>query len=349
MSIRNRVIKHSEIHVWAVACLQALGVPPAQAEIVSNALIQTSLWGIDSHGIARLPHYLARIQAGSIEANPNIQVKESGPSIAQLKGGHGLGIVICDQAMQVAIRLAKQNGVGIVGISESSHCGAIGLYSRKAALAGLIGIAFTHSDAFVAPFGGKKKFLGTNPISIAFPRGKGQPLCLDMATSAIPWNRVMNARRENQELPAGVAVDEEGSFTSDPHKATSLFPLGGEDYGYKGFGLALMVDILCGPLNGMPFGPNIPTMYGDLSQRRNLGSLTLAIDPERFAGGTTLAGTVFQITEALKQQPGTILFPGQPEYTREAQRREEGIPIDDELLKEMNAWSERLHQPIIKI
>jgi ureidoglycolate dehydrogenase (NAD+) len=344
MSETAYVIDHKKIQLWAMDCLQFLDVPSHDALIVSDALIQTSLWGIDSHGIARLPHYLARIQAGSIEAKPAIQVKETGPCTAQLTGGHGLGMVICDQAMGVAIRLAQQNGVGVVGISESTHCGAIGLYSRKAALSGLIGIAFTHSDALVVPFGGKERFLGTNPISIAFPRLGSQPLCLDMATSAIPWNRVMNARRENQELPDGVAIDATGAFTTDPHKTSALFPLGGAEYGYKGYGLALMVDILCGPLNGMPFGPNVSVMYGDLSQRRNLGSLMLAIDPARFAGGPALAETVLQITQTLKQQPGTILFPGEPEYLCEERRRREGIPIEPGLLKEMRLWSEKLQQ-----
>jgi ureidoglycolate dehydrogenase (NAD+) len=265
-----------------------------------------------------------------------------------MNGGHGLGIVVCDEAMRAAIRLAKENGVGMVGVSESTHCGAIGLYSRKAALSGLIGVAFTHSDALVVPFGGKEKFLGTNPISIAFPRMGREPLCLDMATSAIPWNRVMNARRENQQLPNGVALDQSGVFTSNPQDVVSLFPLGGEEYGYKGYGLALMIDILCGPLNGMPFGPNIPVMYGDLNQKRHLGSLMIAIDPNRFAGGSHLADTVFLITEMLKQQAGTVLFPGEPEYMRETERRSTGIPIDSELLKEMNLWSQKLNLPLLE-
>ncbi len=348
MPTQNYHFTHQAIRTWALACLQSVGVPEDQAEIVSDALIQTSLWGIDSHGIARLPHYLARIQAGSIEADPEIKITETGPCTARLDGGHGLGIVICDTAMEVAIRFAKQNGVGVVGISESSHCGAIGLYTRKAAKEGMIGIAFTHSDSLVVAFGGKERFLGTNPISIAFPRYGSLPLCLDMATSAIPWNRVMNARRQNAELPSGVAINKTGEFTTDPQETAALFPLGGEVYGYKGYGLALMIDILCGPLNGMPFGPAIPTMYGDLSQRRHLGSLMLAIDPSRFAGGISLPETIQQITESIKQQPGEIYFPGEPEYLCEVQRKINGIYIDPELLEEMNTWSSKLNQMKIR-
>jgi len=336
-------IDHERLTSWAIHCLEKVDVPEEHARLVAEALVQTSLWGIDSHGIARLPHYLNRIQAGSIEPKPNLQISQTGPCTATMNGGHGLGIVICDKGMRTATKFAVENGVGIVGISESTHCGAIGLYSRQAALLGLIGISFTHSDALVVPFGGKEKFLGTNPISIAFPRTGKKPLCLDMATSAIPWNRVMNARRENQSLPKDVALDQTGEFTTNPQDVTSLFPLGGKDYGYKGYGLALMIDILCGPLNGMPFGPNISVMYRDLSQRRHLGSLMIAIDPSRFFGGDHFSETVLLITETLKQQSGTVLFPGEPEYTREAERRSTGIPIDHELLKEMNNWSQKLN------
>lgn len=158
----------------------------------------------------------------------------------------------------------------------------------------------------------------------------------------------MNARRQNAELPSGVAINKTGEFTTDPQETAALFPLGGEVYGYKGYGLALMIDILCGPLNGMPFGPAIPTMYGDLSQRRHLGSLMLAIDPSRFAGGISLPETIQQITESIKQQPGEIYFPGEPEYLCEVQRKINGIYIDPELLEEMNTWSSKLNQMKIR-
>ena len=117
----------------------------------SRALVQTSLWGIDSHGIARLGHYLARIRAGSIAPRTALRITSTGPCTATMDGGHGLGIVVCTAAMEHAIELAQSNGVGIVGIGESSHCGAIGLYTRQAAAAGLIGFAFTHADSIVAP------------------------------------------------------------------------------------------------------------------------------------------------------------------------------------------------------
>ena len=222
--------------------------------------MQTSLWGIDSHGIARLPHYLNRISHGSIRARPNIVVTPTGPCTAQVAGDAGLGIVVAWRANEAAMQMARTSGIGAVGVSDSSHCGAVGLYSRAAARAGLIGMAFTHSDSIAAPFGGHRPFFGTNPISVAFPRGDrdsngdpgGEPLCLDMATTSIPRNRVMNARREALALPPDVAIDAQGAATQDAPGAAALRPLGGADCGHKGDGLALVVELLCGPLNGNP-------------------------------------------------------------------------------------------------
>ena len=300
---------------WAVRGLRALNVNSRDARTIATALVQTSLWGTDSHGIARLGHYFSRLQIGSIAPRPRIRVVRSGPSSARVDGGHGHGIVVCRRAMEVAISLARKSGVGAVGVANSSHCGAIGLYGRQAAAAGLVSIGFTHSDAFVAPHGGRVKFLGTNPICITVPtRDPARPLCLDMATSAVPYNRVVNARREKKPLQPGWALDGRGRPTLDAEAASCLLPLAG----YKGYGLALMIDLLCGPLNGMPFGPHIPDMYVNLTRHRRLGSFFLALDPKRFGGGAHLAAVATRMAREARAQPllagaTEILAPGDPE------------------------------------
>jgi ureidoglycolate dehydrogenase (NAD+) len=337
-----RHVSASALTAWAIACLTRVGVGASDAEAVARALVQTSLWGIDSHGIARLGHYMARIQAGSVAAVPTLRITPTGPCTATLDGGHGLGIVVCAAAMAHAIELARANGVGIVGIGESSHCGAIGLYTRQAAAERLIGIAFTHADSIVAPFGGAQKLLGTNPLSIAFPNADGSPICLDMATSSIPWNRVMNARRDGHALPAGVAIDGDGVPTRSAGDAEALLPLGGGEYGHKGYALALMIELLCGPLNGMPYADRIAPMFADLHAQRHLGSLVMALDPMRFAGGPTLAATVRDLIATLRRQPGDVQYPGEPEERRAAVRAREGIPIEPGLWAEFADWSTRL-------
>jgi ureidoglycolate dehydrogenase (NAD+) len=338
----SRRVEAGALAAWASRCLQAVGVSERDAEIVANALVQTSLWGIDSHGVARLTHYLERIRAGSVEPRPQFAIRDTGPCTATMDAAHGLGILACFVAMDHAMGLARSNGVGIVGIGESTHCGAIGLYTRRAADAGLIGMAFTHANSIVAPHGGTGKFLGTNPLSIAVPQAEAAPVCLDMATSSIPWNRVVNARRENHDLPDGVVIDASGRSTTDPHTAAALRPLGGTDFGHKGYALALMIDLLCGPLNAMPAADHITPMYGDLAARRHLGSLVMAIDPMRFAGGPTLAASVRELIARALQQPGEVQYPGQPEERHAAERGAHGIPIEPGLWAEFLAWSDRL-------
>ena len=327
---------------WAIACLHRFELPEHDACCLAESLVQTSLWGIDSHGIARLTHYLNRLTHGSIQAKPDIVVTRSGPGTAQVAGDRGLGIVVAHRANRVAIELARENGIGAVGVSDSSHCGAVGLYSRVAAREGLIGMAFTHSDKIAAPHGGHRPFLGTNPISMAFPREGGEPVCLDMATTSIPWNRVMNARREGAAIAPGVAVDTDGHDTTDAQTANALRPLGGLDYGHKGYGLALIVELLCGPLNGNPYGPQIGPMYAELERPRHIGAFFVVLDPNRFAGGPMFAATVEQMARALAAEPGSPKMPGDPEVAAEAKRRVDGIPIEPGLAAEMRSWSARL-------
>lgn len=326
---------------WARDCLRAMQMPEADADELAAALVQTNLWGIDSHGIARLTHYLERMRRGSILANPAMEEQRTGPCTALLHGGQGQGHVVAFRANRLAMALARENGIGAVGVTDSSHCGAIGLYTREAARAGLVGIAFTHADSVAVPHGGKRPFFGTNPIAIAFPRAGGEPVCLDMATTSIPMNRVMNARREGHPLPPDVAVDAAGETTTDPNAAIAVTPLGGAQYGHKGYALALMVDLLCGPLMGNAYGRHLSSMYGDLDAPRRLGAFFIVIDPSRF-GGPLLPAVVAQMAAELAAEPGAPRMPSDPELEHERERRVKGIPIEPELLLEMRRWSARL-------
>ena len=329
------------LSAWAFACLSKVGVPEAEARLVADSLVQTSVWGVDSHGVLRLTHYLRRLTIGSIKAAATPVVMRSGPVTAQVHGEDGLGIIHAALAMEVAIEMARESGVGVVGVGHSSHCGAMQLYTRMAAREHLVGIAMTHSSSVVVPFGGKQKYFGTNPISIAFPRAAGEPVCLDMATSQVAWNKVLNARIEGYDLEPGLAVDDQGNPTTDPHQARAAIPLGGPVYGYKGYGLAFMVDLLCGVMNGMTFGRHINSMYEDLEHPRKIGHFLLALDPGRFAGGDTMEATIDALIADLRTQ-GEILYPGEPEEIAQRERLESGIPVDTEALADMVAWSRKL-------
>ncbi|HEX4779641.1 MAG TPA: Ldh family oxidoreductase [Usitatibacter sp.] len=339
-----RKVPREALESWARACLEKVGVPPPEARLVGSSLVQTSTWGIDSHGVLRLTHYLKRLTIGSIKAAAAPVVMRTGPVTAQVHGEDGLGIVHAALAMEVAIEMAKESGAGIVGVGHSSHCGAMGLYTRMAAREQLVGIAMTHSSSVVVPHGGKHKYFGTNPISFAFARKKGDPLCLDMATSQVAWNKVLNARLEGRPLDPGIAVDANGVPTTDASAARAGIALGGPLYGYKGYGLAFAIDLLCGAMNGMTFGRHINGMYEELDKPRKIGHLLIALDPLRFAGGGRLDETVDAVIDDLRTQ-GDILFPGEPELLEEKQRIALGIPVDAEALKDMHEWSTKLGVP----
>jgi ureidoglycolate dehydrogenase (NAD+) len=330
---------------WARRAFTAVGMPAEDAALLATSLVQTSLWGVDTHGVARLPHYLERLTRGSIKPRPTPRVERTGPCTAQFHADQGHGIVMAHRANRVAMDLARENGIGAVGVDDSSHCGAIGLYTREAAREGFVAFAFTHADSIAAPHGGEQPFFGTNPISIAFPREGAEPACLDMATTSIPWNRVMNARREGHALPPDVAIDRHGQPTTDALSAIAVTPLGGAGYGHKGYAMALIVDLLCGPLNGAPFGPNIPSMFGDLNAPRRIGAFFIVIDPQRFAGGAMLAATVAQMALALAAEPGAPKMPGDPELAHAAERQRDGIPIEPVLAEQIRGWSKRLQLP----
>ena len=337
-----RFLPVEDVREWVRALFRAAGVPATDASAAAAMLVQTSLWGIDSHGIARVPHYLNRLSRGSIAAKPKLSFERTAVGTGTVDGGHGLGFIVSQYAMSRALELATESGIGAVGITNSSHCGAIGLYARQATAAGMIGIAFTHSDSFAVPFGGKEKFFGTNPIAIAIPSTDPErPFCVDMATSIIPWNRIANAKRENRPIGSGLAVDADGHDTTDPHQVAGVKPMGE----HKGYALAFAIDMLCGPLNGMAYGPHVTPMYTELDKHRRLGSLMIAIDPRRFAGGATLFATVAAAMTEVRQQPG-VQSPGDPEYRCAEERTRTGIPLEPGLRAEYVEWSERLGVPM---
>jgi ureidoglycolate dehydrogenase (NAD+) len=332
-----RHVAADELRVWVKLAFTAVGMPDADASAAARMLVQTSLWGIDSHGVARVGHYLERLTRGSIAAAAKVGFERTAAGTGTVDGGHGLGFIVSAQAMAQAIALAREAGVGVVGVRNSSHCGAVGLYARQATDAGMIGIAFTHSDSFVVPYGGTKRFFGTNPIAIAIPSTTpGRPLCVDMATSIVPWNRIANAKRENRSIGPGLAVDETGHETTDPQRVVAVRPMAD----HKGYALAFAIDMLCGPLNGMQYGPHLTPMYTHLDELRRLGSLMIAIDPQRFAGGAAIALAVAAAIGELQQDGAKS--PGEPEYASADERARTGIPIEPGLRDEFARWAERL-------
>lgn len=341
----SRSVDPAELSAFCGRIFAAAGLTNQDAALVADTLVESDLRGISSHGVARIPHYLRRIELGGINPRPQIATTILGPASARVDGNHGLGQLAMWRATETAIELARGAGAAWVAVCNSSHCGALAYYGLKIADAGMIGLVFTHVDPMVVPFGAKKAFSGTNPICITAPRaptgakhGSTGAICLDMATSKAPWNAVANAAREGVSIPAGWAVDADGNETQDPNRVAAMMPVGE----YKGSGLGIMIDVLCSMLSDSPFGPDIPTMYSkDLSEHRRLGGMVGAIDISRFVPLERFHARAIDLVTRLGALPtaspdGEVLFPGQPELRERQHRLNTGIPIGIHTLEELN-------------
>ncbi|HSB06018.1 MAG TPA: Ldh family oxidoreductase, partial [Thermodesulfobacteriota bacterium] len=317
-----RIVKAEDLQNLVMEIFEKRGVPKQESLITANSLVHAEIRGVSSHGIMRVAHYIRRLEIGSINPKPQENVEKTGPVTAFLDGDDGLGHVNGWHAMEVAVEMAREDGIGLVGIRKSSHCGALSFFAYQAMEAGLIGLAMTQTDIAVVPFGGVRPFLGTNPLCFGIPPSKGTPIVLDMATSTVAGGHIFKARAENRPIPEGWALDEGGRPTTDPHKAKYHTPAGG----YKGYGLGIIVEVLTGLLMGGAFGPHVTSMYSEFERRRNLCHLVGAIDYRRFPGKDSFLERVTQMVDELHQIPtaegfGQVLVPGEPEYFKEMERK----------------------------
>jgi len=331
-----KLVKAEDLLNLVTEIFEKRGVTRQDSGITANALVHAEIRGVNSHGVMRVAHYVKRLEIGSINPKPQEQVERTGPATAFLEGDNGLGHVNGWHAMELAVEMAKANGLGLVGVRNSSHCGALSFYAYQAMEGGLIGLAMTQTDTCVVPFGGARPFLGTNPLCFGIPSSKGTPILLDMATSTVAGGHIMKARAENRPIPEGWALDAEGKPTTDSHEAKSYTPLGG----YKGFGLGVIVEVLTGLLMGGVFGPHVTPMYREYEKPRALCHLVGAIDYRRFPGKNSFLERVTQMVDELHQVPtaegfSQVLVPGEPEYLQEMERKKNGIPLQDYLWTEL--------------
>jgi len=313
-----------------IACLAKAGVRRKTAQTVVDALITTSLRGIDSHGIRLLAHYIGAVQIGRINPNPVFRFTHTKSSTGIFDADHGLGIVAGISAMDQAIHLAKKTGIGAVSVSHTTHFGAAGIYTIQAAKQGMIGYASTHVEGIVLPPSGRKPFLGTNAISWSIPCEGEQPIVLDMATTMMTGNKFNMYKAAHAKMPVGCAADVRGHMTTDPSRATFLTHFGG----HKGYGIAFMVEIFSSMLSGMNWGPHITPMYPLTSTYRNLGQFFYAIDIEAFTALRTFKHRVrlmadeIRSIERIDKEP--VMVPGDPEKRMYKKRVKEGrIPIPE--------------------
>ena len=337
-----------QISEFAVNALMAAGTHFDAAQSVANALTETSLRGVDSHGIRLLLHYVKTVQGGRVNPNPKLGFTRTSASTGIVDGDNGFGHHASYFAIDRAVDLAEESGTGAVSVINSSHFGAAGCYALRAARQGFASFAFSNSDSFVLAHDGVRSFHGTNPIAFAAPVPGERPFLLDMATSVVPWNRVQDYLMEGLPLPADVTVNSDGEPTTDPAESDALLPPGGMSFGYKGAGLASMIEILCAVMTGSPHCSRLPAMKGpDFSTQRRLGHFFLVIDYRRFVSAQIYEAGMRAYLNDLRSQTAragrTVMAPGDREWSVMDERTQRGIPIMSHLRGEFDRLSDSLH------
>jgi len=313
------------------AVLAAAGADKATVDAATRAMMHGSCFGIDSHGVRLLDHYVTVMREGRVALRPQMRFLSESAATAVLDAGHAHGALATYTGMAKAVELAGRAGMGSVSIRNSSHFGPAGAYALAAAHRGMIGFATCNSDAFVRLHDGAERFHGTNPIAVAVPCGD-RPWFFDMATSAIPYNRVLLYRSTGTELPEGTASDEEGIDTRDPEAAEMLAPLG-HAFGFKGAGLAGIAEIFSAVLSGMKLSTELLPMGGpDKTTPRGLGAFVMAFKPDAFVDPETFEAGMTRYVDGLRNSPpregGEVLAPGDREWREADRRAAHGIPLD---------------------
>jgi L-2-hydroxycarboxylate dehydrogenase (NAD+) len=332
-----RLATEPELKRFVSTVLAKVGVAPEDAAIVADVLVAADLRGIESHGVARLEtYYVSRIRAGQMQAQPDVQTVRETPTSLLVDAGNGLGHPAAKRTMERIIAKAEQTGAAFGAVRNSNHYGIAGYYAMLALDRDMIGIASTNSVRYGAPTFGKEVLLGTNPLAFAIPAKNEPAFVLDFATTTVPKGKLEVYSRKEKPLNPGWAIDAEGHETLDPATALkgALLPLGGygvDNGGHKGYGLGLLVDILCGVLSGGAFGndlplPSDPPMPGKISHFFAAFKIDGFRDPEQFKADMDKELRAFKDSA---KAPGCdrIYVAGEIEYEKTIEHRRSGVPV----------------------
>ena len=334
------LVRHDQLETLLSRLFQHAGMLPEDAAFHAQALVLSNLWGIDSHGVLRAPIYLQRLRSRAINPRPQVRTLRGSRGLEVLDGDDGPGFIVGRQAMLRAVTLAQDYNIGMVSVVRSNHFGAAALYARIAAERGMLGIAMTSVGPNIVAPGGSKPIIGNNPIAIAIPTFQEFDFCLDMSLSAVAGGKLLLASKKGEKIPLDWATDKEGRPTDDPDIAFAgfLLPMGG----FKGLGLAYVVEILCGVINGGAFGEDILSMYKQSDQPSHTGHMMLAVNLDVIISRDDMAERMGAYFRRIKQSPmwdpqSQMYLPGELEHHKALQRRREGVPLPANLYKELLA------------
>ena len=335
-------IKYNNLLNFTYRIFKKVKLNEFSAKAVSLGICEASLRGVDSHGIKLFPHYVRSSILGRKNSNPKFKFYKKFESAYLLDANNAFGLAAGAKAIDKGIEIAQKKGICMIGVKNSSHPGALASIALRAAKKGFIAFAFTHADSLQLTYGGKDSFFGTNPICFVAPRYKQEPFCLDMATTQISWNKLLNYKRLKKKLPNKAAADKNGKITTNPNLAKSLLSIGD----YKGFGLAAMIEIMCSVFLGMKYGKDIPPMYkSSMSKPRKLGQFYIVIKVDAFVNKNNFIKNLNKMCKKVKNQKKKknekIYLPNDKEIITSKQRSKNGIPIDYILYNEIKKISKK--------
>lgn len=322
-----------DLAALAADMFMAAGVEADHARIAADAVMWASLRGIESHGAVHMPLYLTGLLDKTIKSAPHFTYEGTLPACKAMDADNGLGLVAATVALDQALELAKQYGLGAISVRNSSHFGAAGYYAERAAEQGHVALSFSNASPAVAPPGSREAKLGTNPIAAAFPVPGTEPIVLDMATTVVARSRIRQAKSLGKPIPADWATDAEGNPTTDPAKAIegTLQPIGGP----KGFALGLMVEMFCSALSDGTPGFDV-TYENIVRQPSRISQFFLVMNPDGFAGCMKYGARAKQLADGLlnaKRIDGNVAprLPGSRGHEVRRTHQAEGVPVKEAL------------------
>ncbi|NNU43898.1 Ldh family oxidoreductase [Ramlibacter montanisoli] len=342
-------IPAAQVRRFLATAFEHLGMPAGDAQVVSQLMTEAELQGSDGHGVIRLVPYARRIRAGGINLKPDIRVVKEKAAMALIDGDNGMGHLVMKQAAELAIAKARQCGIAWVGSRLSNHAGPASLYARMALAQDMVGMYFAVGNAnHLPPWGGLDMLLSTNPIAVAVPAGEEPPVVLDMATTVAAYGKVKAKAQRGEQMPVGWMIDRQGQPLTDPKRAEEgfLMPIGG----YKGYGLAMIVGLLAGTLNGAAMGSEVVDFNHDDVTTTNTGQAILVIDPDAFGELDAFKARVDKLVRELRaseRMPGVerIWMPGEQSHAKRIANERDGLALPAALRTQLDTFARDLGIP----
>ena len=342
-------IPAAQVRRFLATAFGRLGMPAGDAQVVAQLMTEAELQGSDGHGVIRLVPYARRIRAGGVNLKPDIRVVKEKAAMALVDGDNGMGHLVMKRATELAIAKARQCGVAWVGSRLSNHAGPASLYARMALAQDMVGMYFAVGNAnHLPPWGGLDMLLSTNPIAVAVPAGEEPPVVLDMATTVAAYGKVKAKAQRGEQMPVGWMIDRQGQPLTDPKRAEEgfLMPIGG----YKGYGLAMIVGLLAGTLNGAAMGREVVDFNHDDVTVTNTGQAILVIDPDAFGEIDAFKARVDQLVRELRaseRMPGVdrIWMPGEQSHAKRILNEREGLALPAALRTQLDTFARDIGIP----